>query len=73
MDWELYESAKSTNAARVLNDLLRDLVNAGCSKDEVRHGVLIVMQHDSFAEVGGADSEPERFLERVLTEIYGEG
>lgn len=70
-DWELYEDAKATNTARLLNELLRDLVNAGCDRDEVERQMLATMESDAFSEVGANDTEPRRFLDRILEEIYG--
>ena len=71
-DWELYDSEGTIRATELLNKLLADLVNAGCDRRETFTAMANTMSSESFRELGAADSEPLRFLEDILDEVYGE-
>ena len=70
--WGLYTGADglSERAAYFLNREVEDCINAGYTKENTRHFVRYAMQR--FSEQGADDSEPHRFLEQVLDEIYGQ-
>lgn len=71
--WQLYTSKMPCEckvAASALNDELVRCVNLGYSKEDTSRFVRSVMR--SWAEYGANDSEPHRFLESVLDEIYAD-
>jgi len=57
-------------AAAGLNVALSSAVNNGCDRREVEHQVHTAMR--AFREYGSLDSEPIRFLQQALDEIFGE-
>jgi hypothetical protein len=69
-EWELYDTLEARVVAYGLNATLEDYVNRGEKKDVVRRFMLSAMNGHS--DAGANDTEPRAFLERVLTEIYGE-
>lgn len=68
-DWELPESKLAPVVARLLNLRLKELVNLYEDRDLVEDEMLDLM--NEYASDGAYDSEPQRFLSRVLDEIYG--
>lgn len=70
--WDLYTNAFPRgvieNVANDLNSYLNELANNGYTKREIED--LMHIKLKSLAEYGAYDSEPLRFLERVLEEIY---
>ncbi len=68
--WGLYtESAEPVDiVADALNTELVRCVNLGYSMEDTSRFVRSVMKH--FSSAGADDSEPHRFLQQVLNEIY---
>ena len=69
--WQLYDNDLYASCiAGALNRELERCVNLGYSKEETSRFVRSVMR--SQAASGADDTEPHRFLEQVLDEIYGQ-
>lgn len=70
--WELFTMSfprdEIESIANRLNNELEDYVNNGYTKTETLSGMHDLMK--KFSKYGAYDSEPMRFLERVLEEIY---
>ena len=70
--WELFTMSfprdEIENIANALNNALQDYVNHDYTKSETLNGMHHVMK--TYSKYGAYDSEPMRFLERVLEEIY---
>lgn len=69
-DWELYEGPFSSSTARSLNQHLMDLVNSGNDRRETEDAMHDLML--KLSKSGAYDTEPRDFLERILTEIFGD-
>lgn len=72
-EWQLYDKDPlyAKCVADVLNRELERCVNLGYSKEETSRFVRSMMRCELAAEQGANDSEPHRFLNNVLEQIYG--
>jgi hypothetical protein len=68
-DWELYDKPGRDEAAIALNEYFTDLVNQGCTRDEVENGMWPKLKE--YSELGAADSEGIRFMELLLYRTFG--
>jgi DNA phosphorothioation-dependent restriction protein DptG len=70
--WQLYISMGeiADRAARTLSEKLSEFVNAGYSREETYRAMVRIM--GEYEAVGATDSEPFRFLDAVLDEIFKE-
>ena len=68
--WQLYDGDQIISAcvAGELNREIERCVNLGYAKEDTSRFVRSVMRQR--AEFGADDTEPHRFLEQVLDEIY---
>jgi hypothetical protein len=66
--WELYGDAKRDEAARLLNQKLQELVNAGVEQRSVMSQMHALMAN--LGDVGASDSEPRGLLVDALREIF---
>lgn len=67
--WNLYDLGSVTSiVADALNREIERCINLGYTKEDTSRFVRSVMRN--YAEFGANDTEPHRFLEQVLEEIY---
>lgn len=69
-DWELYDKPGVTLIAQKLNTILQAAVNDGGDRRDVAQTMFCEFKR--FRDFGADDSEPHRFLERILNDIFGE-
>jgi hypothetical protein len=68
-DWDLYDNPGRDDAATALNEYFMQLVNKGCTRNEVERGMLPKLLE--YGDLGASDSEGIRFLELLLDRTFG--
>jgi hypothetical protein len=68
-DWDLYNKSGRHEAATALNEHFEELVNRGCTRNEVEKGMLPKMKE--YSELGAIDTEGISFLELLLDKTFG--
>ena len=69
-DWQLYDEPGVVVVAQKLNTMLEAAVNDGGDRRDVKQTMMCEFRR--FEDFGANDTEPHRFLDQVLDNIYGE-
>lgn len=68
-DYQLFDDPKSHIAAQELNDAVKRMINKSPARRPSNYRELERVM-DKYAYLGANDSEPRRFVERILDYVY---